>query len=310
MYAAYLVLSFLTGCIGSVYGLAYKCLYPDLIPKGMAQKGYAVSSLVYPLVNTIVTPIAAIVYKSFGVEILFIVEGTMLIIAATFEAVITYDWVPPKKLCDSRGVKGYFGEIADGIRYLKKEKGIRKIYMYMAVTNATETGNHLMVMAHFQTSSVLTTTMFSLLMSAETLGRMLGAALHYFFKIPEDKRYALTVRVYAIYEICDGALLFLWYPLMVVLRFVCGFLGVNTATLREAAVQNYLPADKRARVNGLFSVIISVSLLVAQLAAGALGEIIQYRLVMLGSCVITFVVMVVLIVFGKKDVEPIYNRKV
>ena len=44
-YAAYLLFSLVMGCIGAVYSLAYKSLYPDLIPTGMEQKGYAVSSI-------------------------------------------------------------------------------------------------------------------------------------------------------------------------------------------------------------------------------------------------------------------------
>ena len=46
VYAAYLAFSFVMGCIGSVYSLAYNSLYPDLIPEGFAQKGYAVSGVI------------------------------------------------------------------------------------------------------------------------------------------------------------------------------------------------------------------------------------------------------------------------
>lgn len=116
--------------------------------------------------------------------------------------------------------------------------------------------------------------------------------------------------VYRIYEVCDGALLFLWYPLMLAARFLCGFLGINTATLRTAAVQNYLPPELRARVNALFNVLVSGALMLAQLCAGALGEVLPYRLVSLLFAGFSLFVMQALIVRRRADVEPIYNRSV
>ena len=40
----YLVISFLLGIIGSVYSIAYQAWFPDLIPVGFEQQGFAVSS--------------------------------------------------------------------------------------------------------------------------------------------------------------------------------------------------------------------------------------------------------------------------
>jgi len=181
------------------------------------------------------------------------------------------------------------------------------MYTDMTITNATGNANLLMVMAHFQSSNVLTATMYSLLTSAETIGRAVGAVFHYLFKIPRNRRYWLTVRVYMLYEICDGILLFLAYPVMLVLRFLCGFLGTNTATLREAATQSYLPQDMRARVNGLFNVLISMGIVVVQMLAGALGEIFPYRYVALGFSLVAFVCILIFIVRNKENVRKIYE---
>ena len=149
--------------------------------------------------------------------------------------------------------------------------------------------------------------MYGLLTSAETIGRLVGSAVHYLFNIPVEKRYALTVRVYMIYELCDGIMLFMAYPVMLALRFLCGFLGSQTAAIRSAAVQKYLPSDMRARVNGLFSVLMSLGMMVTQLAVGALGEVMPYRWVAAIFAGISFTAILVLIVRGRKHVEPVYN---
>lgn len=309
-YGAYVAFSFVGGCIGAVYSLTYECWYPDLIPRGMEQKGYAVSSMIYPLTTTLVTPWAALVYSRWGVEVIFLAEGVLLLTAASFEACIR--WKPaPREPAVRRPVLQragqYLHDMTEGFRYLKREAGIRNIYSYMALTNAAGNGSHLMIMAHFQSSSALTTTMYSLLTSAETIGRAVGAAVHYVFRIPRNQRYRLTVWVYVIYEICDGTLLFLVYPVMLVLRFLCGFLGVNTATLRSAAVQSYLPPDMRARVNGLIGVIMSMAVLAVQLLAGALGELLPYRYVTLLFAGTSFLGILWFIIGHREAVQKIYE---
>jgi len=305
-YGAYLVFNLITVCIGQVYTLAYVSLYPDLIPEGMEQKAYAVSGMVYPIASTIVTPIAAILYANWGIEILFLIVGISLLVAAAFESRIQYIY-ERKESISQGGLRQYRKDVIEGFRYLKREKGVRSIYSYMMITNATGNSNGKMVMAHFQTSSVLTTAMYGLLTSAETIGRLVGSAVHYLFNIPEEKRYALTVRVYMIYELCDGIMLFMAYPVMLVLRFLCGFLGSQTAAIRSAAVQKYLPSDMRARVNGLFSVLMSLGMMVTQLAVGALGEVLPYRWVAAMFAGFSFAAIIVLIVRNRKHVEPVYN---
>lgn len=311
-YGAYLLFSLATGCIGSVYGLAYNCLYPDLIPKGLAQKGYAVSGMIYPLATTLITPLAAIVYARWGIELLFFLEGCLLLLAAAFESQIDYIPVRGDQQAKqkNRGWSGYWKEMREGFAYLHREKGVRSIFTYMMITNSTGGANGAMAMAHFQRTPLLTTAMYGLLASAETLGRVVGSALHYAIEIPEEKHYAMTVKVYAVYELFDGIMLFVAYPVMLVLRFACGFLGVQTAAMRTAAVQNYIPADMRARVNGLFSVLICIGGMLAQLLAGALGELLPCSAVAAVLASFSMLCMLLIIVRRRRDVKPVYNRHV
>lgn len=83
--------------------------------------------------------------------------------------------------------------------------------------------------------------MYSLFSVAEFAGRTLGGAVHYKIPIPAKKRFGFAFLVYQVYEFMDMLLLWLPYPLMLINRGLCGFLGVNSAILRETAVPD-LPA--------------------------------------------------------------------
>lgn len=306
-YGIYLLFGVLTSSIGVVYSQAYNSLYPDLIPEGFAQKGYSVSSVIYPTVTTLITPIAAIIYQEWGMAVILFVEGILLLLAAFFESFLTTDRID-RPIQMRQGFRGYFEEMLGGLHYLKQEKGVRSIYTYMAITNANSSGNTLMTMAYFQSNSLLGTAKYSLLLSAEMIGRMVGGVLHYFLKIPPEKRYAITEKVYLIYETLDGVMLLLAYPLMLVVRFLCGFLGVNSATLRESAVQKYLPPDIRARVGALFSVLIAVAQMLVRLAVGAVGEVLSYWLVNLVIGGIGIAAVFLIVIRHRREIAAIYNE--
>ncbi len=305
-YVLYMLFGLIINCIGCMYSQAYDSLYPELIPEGFAQKGYSVSSLIYPTAATVITPLAAIVYEKYGIALVFIIEGALLLVAAVFECFITRDRGQREKVPFS--LRAYFHDMLGGIRYLKQEKGVRGVYSYMAVANAVSGGNDLMVMAYFQSTPGLGTTMYSLLISSETLGRMLGGFLHYFIKIPPALRYRITEKVYLVYETFDGAMLLLFYPIMVVIRFLLGFLGVNSATLRSAAVQKYLPSEVRARVEAVFSVMISLGTMLIRLIAGALGEVLPYPAITILLSLTALFCVYAFIVRNKREISAIYER--
>lgn len=181
---------------------------------------------------------------------------------------------------------------------------MRSLYAYMAVTNATATPPPCSACV-FSVNARLTTAMYSLLVSADTLGRVVGGLAHYVLKIPKEKRFGVAQLVYKIYNVMDGVLLFLPYWGMLANRFVCGLLGVNSATLRETAVQSYLPVEMRARVNSLLNVALYAGVMLLQMVAGALGELLPYRLVVVLLACVSMSAVYLLIVRNRKTIQPL-----
>ena len=307
-YYLFIVVGFIASTIGVIYSLAYNSLFPDLIPEGFAQKGYSVSVLIYPIIAASFTPIAAIVYESVGIEILFIIEGLLLLICASVELFIKYE--EGNRINDKYKLQEYFTDIKEGVLYLKKEKGILFIYLYMAVTIFASQGVSLLLVPFFQSHMVYNTTHYSLLLSAETIGRTVGGALHYMIKIPVGKRYAIASKVYIIYDVLDGVLMFVAFPIMIIMRFVEGFLGVNSANIRESSVQSYIPKEKRARVNSFFQLLVFGGMFLANLVAGVLGEIFSLPIAgaVFGCCGV--IGALILICKNKTEISKIYNRDI
>lgn len=304
-YMVYVAFSLVIGTISVFYRLAYNALYPDLIPVGMEQKGYAISGAIYPFIFIVMSPVATFLYEKISMSRLFFIVALVSFVSVLTEMQITEKERFSSEKSSAYTFSQYKQDIAEGFSYLKKEKGISNIYSFMAINSGVSEGTAIAIQAYYQTSSVLTVTMLGFLKSAEMIGRVISGFVQYKIDIPPKKRYGITKFVYIAYQIADMVLLFLPYPFMLANRFICGGMGTTSATLRETAVQSYLPENIRARVNALFNAIFSIGGIFFQVMAGILGEIMPYRAVIIVMGVVSLVAVWILIV--KPDSE---NRKV
>ena len=303
----YLLFSLLCGSIGSVYNLAYESLYPNLIPNGFAQKGYTVSGMLYPTVTMVMTPVASILYTQLGLGVLCLGEGLLLAAAASVETQINVE--EHIKPGGKFSFHDYIRDFREGFRYLKKEKGLLRIYGYMPITQGVSQATEPLIRAWFRTAPGLNLTMYALFTTAEFIGRTVGGLVHYKFEIPPEKRFSLAYLVYVTYNIMDTVLLWLGFPLMLVNRGVCGFLGINSATLRASSVQNYLPDNMRAKVNAVFNMLYALVPTLLTLAVGALGEVMDYRLCVTLVSAAGLLPCYLIMWRGREDVKKVYNRK-
>ena len=308
-YIGYLCFSLLLATLSAFDQLAYNSIYPKLIPAGMEQKGYAVSAMLYPIVRVIMMPVATALYERLGVGLLLILQGGLSLLAALVESCIRIH--EEKRLEGRRYTPSLWWEdMKEVARYFKKEKGLRSLYAYMAVTNGVANGYSPILMAFFRTAAGFSMVMYSFFSVVEFVGRTIAALLQYTVRIPAKRRFAMIFGVYQIYEVMDMCLLWLPYPLMLVNRGICGFLGTNSATMRQAAVQQYIPEHLRSRVNAFFEMLLTFATSVLSLLVGALGEMLDYRVCMTLCATITMTACWLIVWCGRKEVRPVleYER--
>lgn len=305
-YVGYLAVSLLLACIGAVDELAFTSIYPELIPEGAEQKGYAVSSMLYPVLKVIMTPLAAVLLDTLGVAWILIAQSGLSFAAAITESFIHLDETE-RQHRTPYSLQAWAGDIREAVQYLKEERGLRSVYEYMAVTNGVASGFSPILVAFFRTFPGFTAAMYSAFSVVEFAGRTIGSALQYRIKIPDKKKYGLVFFVYQVYESMDMCLLWLPYPLMLVNRACAGFLGINSASMRQAAVQRYLPEHLRARVNAFESICIMAASSLFSVILGALGEVLDYRLCVTLAAGFTLAVCWLTIWRGRGDIRPIYE---
>jgi hypothetical protein len=305
-YMGYLAISLLLSCLGAVDELAFTSIYPELIPKGAEQKGYAVSSMLYPVLKVIMTPLAAVLLDTIGVPWILLAQSVLSLTAAIVESHIRLDETERKQDMPY-SFRAWVEDIQEAVQYLKKARGLRSMYEYMAVTNGIANGFSPILVAFFRTFPGFTATMYSAFSVVEFAGRTIGSAMQYKIKIPERKRYSFTFFVYQFYEAMDMCLLWLPYPFMLLNRGICGFLGSNSAILRDTAVQRYIPEKLRSRVNAFNGVLLTIGSSIFSLLIGFLGEILDYRLCLTIGGAVAMLACWILIWGRRKEVRKVYE---
>ncbi|MBQ6802975.1 MAG: MFS transporter, partial [Oscillospiraceae bacterium] len=266
-YGAYLGFSLLVSCLQTFDELAYNSIYPNLITPGMEQKGYSVLGMLFPVIRIVMMPVAAVLYDTVGVGMMLIMQGALSVIAALLDSMIKIREENRLKE-ESYSFKMWKNDISEALAYIKNEKGLKSIYTYMAVTNGVGGGYQPLLVAFFSTAPGMTAAMYSLFSAAEFIGRSIGGVFQYKVPIKPKNRFSFAFFVYMVYESMDMILLWLPYPFMLLNRGICGFLGINSATMREAAVQTYIPDNLRARINAFEDMIYFAASAVLSLLVG------------------------------------------
>ena len=304
-YVGYLVFSLLISSLGAFDELAYNSMYPKLIPQGMEQRGYTVSSMLYPVMNVVMMPVAGVLYETVGVGWVLVAQGVLSVAAAAVESRIRVR--EERRMAGERASLAlWWADVREAARYLREERGLANMYAYQAVTNGVASGYAPLLVAYFSTASGLSPALYALFSVAEFVGRSVGGAVQYRHEVPPKRRFGICFGVYNLYELMDMVLLWLPYPLMLANRAVVGFCGVNSATLRHAAVQTYLPDELRARMNAFESAVIMAGRSVLALAVGAMGEVMDVRLCMTLSAAAALAVCWATVWRAREDVRVLF----
>jgi MFS transporter, DHA3 family, macrolide efflux protein len=308
-YPFYILLSMILGSLDSIYNVAYESLYPEFIGNGNFSKAYSISSLIYPIANTIMVPIAGFAYEWVGVTPLFLFNGVTFFITQGIERLLEVD---ERYLVEQRMEKNktnetsYWDDFKEGINYLKQERGLVAIVAYFFIAMLTTASSQTLLLPHF--TSLNKVSWYSLLMSISTAGRIIGGVIHYKFKYPAKHKFKIALFVYITTSIIEGSILFLAYPTMAIVYLCSGILSVTSYNIRISGTQNYLESNKRGRFNGIFMMVTMLGSMIGQFTSGLLGDYFPIPNVIAGFMMVNVIGAIYIMLSNRNAVKKIYNQ--
>ena len=147
-------------------------------------------------------------------------------------------------------------------------------------------------------------------MSISTFGRIIGGLLHYRFRYPTNQKFNIALFVYIAISFLEGTMLLTAYPLMALMNFLIGILGVTSFNIRISGTQNYISSDKRGRFNGMFMMITMLGSVIGQFISGILGDLFPIPNVIGGFMVVNAIGSLAIMLRNKNHVKKIYNQDI
>lgn len=300
------------GCIQGVYTVAYDSLYPNLVSPRNMRRAYAIGSMMWPLAAGVTYLFSAAALESFGVEKLFLIVAAAFLVAALFETLVRKKetHLIQEKKENSKARFQFFRDLREGFAYLKSEKGLSGIVWYFfcnaIVWGAMSAMLYPYFMASYGESQGLR--IYTMLMTASTLGRLLGGGVQFFVKYPTQKKFAIALFVYTILCFIEGGYLYIpWLGVMLGVHALSGLLAVTSYNIRTSSTQQYVPDAIRARFNSVFVVLNTLGNALGALTAALLGSAMQVPLAIAVLNVINLLVIFFVLLPRRKDVALIYN---
>ena len=198
----------------------------------------------------------------------------------------------------------------EGLGYLKSEKGLLAITGYFFITMLVMAMPDTVLLPFFSSHPVYTAQMYSYLLSANTLGRIVGGVFHYRVPLPPGRKYAVAVGVYCVLSLIRGLLLYVPYPVMPGFMFLNGMLAVTSFNIRTCGTQSHVPDAIRGRFNSLFAMVTMGGTLLGQLLAGALGEALPIPLILLMFQGVNLPAVLAIMLPMKRQAQVVYNQDI
>ena len=317
-YPVLLLVCLLIGGIGSVYSVAYESFYPNLISEGNYSKAYSVSSLMMDLTG-LAYPLGAVIYTVIGAAPLFLLAAVTFFAAACAETRIGYRETHMEKAPPADGLgalRQFRRDFRDGMGYLRREKGLLVITLYFMVSGFVGSGVGNLYLPFFKNNAelfafwpVAAATLYTIVSNFSSIGRLVGGAVHYRFKLPAARKFAIALTVYVIVNLFEGLMMWLPIPLMALAFFLNGLLSVTSYNIRIAATQSYVPDTVRGRFNGTFQMLCSIGSIAGGLAGGGLAEVMPERWAMVVLASVGLMGVYAFMYRGRRHVAAIYNRE-
>lgn len=318
-YPVMLLACVLIGSIEGIYHVAYDSFYPNLITEGNFRKAYSVSSMLWPLA-AMMTPVAAALYDWLGSAApIFAINALCFFTAACFERTVRHQETHMAKAPPADGMgalRRFRRDFLEGMQYIREERGLLVIALYFMTSNFCY-GADALRLPFFRNNAQLFTawpvaaaTLYAIVANFEVGGRLAGGFIQYKVQIPKEKKFSIAIFVYTALCLLGGSALFLPIPLMALVFFLQGILGVTSYTIRTAATQAYVPDTKRARFNGTFQMLCSLGSIAGTLSVGAMSELWPERNIIVGINVFALVMVYVFMYRDREAVKKVYNRDV
>lgn len=271
---------------GAVFSPGIQSAVPDLVPASRIANANSAFSVVTSGSNMIGSAAGGFLYQALGAPALFLFDGlSFLFSGATLPFVKIPNGAKEEKA-------HFFADMADGFRYLWRQRGLRIILAAAACSNFFSFIGIVLFLPFCQATPFLGAGRYGVVMGSYMAGAMAGFLFLSAVTVRAEHRAAVFAAAGAACCLSTVAAVNIgFFPAMVALIVFAGFANSIVNVLLISAVQISTPQEVRGKVLSLMNMITQGLTPFAMALGGVLGQVLPVRPVISGAFLATLVVL-------------------
>lgn len=263
------------GICGSFFNPAVQSSIPDLVPKDKLVKANSTFSLASTGTDIIGKTLGGFLFHLIGAPIMFLINGISYIFSACTELFIKI----PNKKRDINKVK-FFEDLKSGFNYVKSNKGIKYLYITIAILNFFAIMGITLLLPLFNSKQYLGPERYGVAMAFSTGGMFLGFLILSIVDLSNIKKSLIFIAGGLINGLAMGILPHVPnYFIIVILLFINGFSVAIINSIIQSTMQVAVSDDMRGKVFGFRRTLSSSLVPMAMAIGGILAEFISISII-------------------------------
>lgn len=263
---------------------------PEIVPKDKLIRANSAFSSMNTATGIISNALGGFIFKIIGAPFIFLFNGLSYIFSGISEMFIT---IPVK---ESNNLKlSFFQDMKVGINYIIRNKGLKNLYITIAVLNFFASMGTVLLIPLFNLNKSFGPGLYGIAMAFSTGGMLLGFLLLPVIEAKKLKKFPIFILSGMIqtFSMVLVPMVSKFY-IVAILFFINGVGIAIINSIIQVSLQKSVPQEYRGKVFG-FRRMLSASLIpIATALGGVLGEFISVKLVISFSFGVVFVLFLVL----------------
>ncbi len=272
---------------GAVFGPGISSAIPDLVPTSKIANANSAFATVSTGASLIGNAAGGFLYQALGAPLLFLINGLSFLFSG---ACLPFVKIPNARQTEK---PQFFKDMADGFRYMWRQKGLRFILILASLINFFSCLAVTLFLPLCQNDPTLGSGKYGILMASFMGGSVIGfMALSVISIKPKDK-----MRVFIIASVIGNAFTLIsinqpFYSVMIIMLALAGLLNAVVNVQLISTIQTAIPAEMRGKVMSFMMMSTQGLTPFAMALAGVLGGLLPIRIIITASFTVGFLIMV------------------
>jgi DHA3 family macrolide efflux protein-like MFS transporter len=271
------------GLGGAFFNPAVASSLPDIVRRDKLVQANSVFHMIYTLSGLAGNSAGGILFKVLGAPVMFLFNGLSYLFSALAIPFVRIPQIEPMKERSN-----FFSDMKVGFAFVWRFIGLRHLLTFAAIMNFFASMGIMLILPLFERQRHLGPALYGLVMACFTGGLLAGLLFSSLVHIRPAQRFRLFAGCGLVSSFTMILFpLFLYFPLMALLAFVCGVASALLNTFMASVIQLTVPQEMRGKVFGILGSISTGLMPLAMVTGGVLAEFIPIRILISVSFAVT-----------------------